>query len=62
MPSSAREFERVERRHDIRAIPQAAADLAEHAGAGVEPRRRDDDRVDERPLDAVDRPAARAAR
>ena len=44
----------VERRHHVGAIAPAAADLAVHAGADLEPRGRDDDRVDERPLDAVE--------
>src|SRR6185503_17498708 len=46
---------RVERRHEIRAVLPAAAESAVDAGAGVEPRGRDDNGVDERPLDAEKR-------
>ena len=45
----------VERRHGVEAVAKAAAECAVHAGAHVEPRRRHDDRIDERPLDAVKR-------
>ena len=47
------ELARVQRRRDVRAIAPAASDFPVHAGADFEPGRRDDDRVDERPLDAV---------
>ena len=53
MPSSAVNSAGVEWRDDVRAIAPAAADLAVHARADLEPRRRDDDRVDEGALDAV---------
>ena len=44
----------VQRRGDVGAVAPAAADLAVHAGADLEPRGRDDHRVDQRPLDAVE--------
>ncbi len=53
-PSSALNSRRVERRHRIRAIPEAPAERAVNPGARLEPRRRHDDGVDERPLDAVE--------
>ena len=48
------ELGRVERRHHVAAIRERRSDAAVHAGADVEPRRRNDDGVDERPLDAVE--------
>ena len=48
------ELGRVERRHHVSAITPAASDLAVHAGAGIEPRGRDDDGVHERPLDSIE--------
>ena len=48
-----RELPRVQRRHHVRPVPPSAAELAVHSRADVEPRRRHDDRIDERPLDAV---------
>ena len=47
------EFSRVERRRHVSAVTPAAADFAVHARADLEPRRWNDHRVDEWPLDAV---------
>src|SRR5439155_4855414 len=43
----------IERRHEVRAILPAGAERAVDAHARVEPRRRDDECIDKRPLDAV---------
>jgi hypothetical protein len=47
------ELERVERRHDVPSVPDAAPELAVKPGARLEPGRGHDDRIDERPLHAV---------
>ena len=48
------ELRGVERRHHVRAVRERRADAAVDAGADIEPRRGDDDGVDERALDAVE--------
>src|SRR6185503_11761724 len=54
-PLLGRDPGRIERRHHVSAVRPAAAESAMQAGPGVEPGRRHDDGVDERPLDAVKR-------
>ena len=50
-----RELARIERRRDVGAIRESAAEIAVNAGAEIEPGGGNDHRVDERTLDAVER-------